>query len=326
MIVTSTNITPAEPLPTNAEPVLDPANLDQNNFCGSGLKVHPVANLFPMIEGKEFEDLCLDIESRGLQNPITVLDGVLLDGRNRLRACAARGVQPKLTTYAWYKEREDEWIISQNLHRRSITPDQRAALVAKYYDWSKELERARLARMANLIPGPKYSSSGSDATRSKNGKTSGPHTQRNEFAKRAGVCNGKARQVMFVATHQPELLDDVATGKTKLRDAEKTLRKAVARPAKKTPVKAFDATIPLGKRQQILAKAGKKRVIAAMSMIDAASERLDVVRISALTPEERKGWAGIAGTAAKRLHHFAARLIADPPVGNAEGTPMSRES
>jgi hypothetical protein len=216
----STNTAQATPI------VLDPNCLDPNNYCGTGLKVHPIADLFPMIEGKEFEDLCLDIESRGLQNPIVVLDGVLLDGRNRLRACAARGVQPKFMPYGWHKEREDEWIISQNLHRRSITPDQRAALVAKYYDWSKVLERERLSRLANLAG--QSSPSGMAPSRS-GSKTSDAHPQRDAFAKKAGVGDAKARQVLFVAKNQPGLLDDVLSGKTTLTDAERLAREAIGR-------------------------------------------------------------------------------------------------
>ena len=50
--------------------------------------VHPAADLFPMVEGDEFRDLCADIKERGLAQPITVdRDGLLLDGRNRLMAC-----------------------------------------------------------------------------------------------------------------------------------------------------------------------------------------------------------------------------------------------
>ncbi len=64
------------------------------------------------------------------------------------------GAAPKYAPYTWFKNREHEWIISQNIHRRSLTDDQRAALVAKYYDWSKAEEMALLARVAALVPAP----------------------------------------------------------------------------------------------------------------------------------------------------------------------------
>ena len=203
---------------------LDPNLLNPENFCGSGLKVHPLADLFPMIAGKEFEELCLDIQSSGLLQPIVVLNGVLLDGRNRLRACAKLGVQPKYADYAWYKNRESEWIISQNLHRRSITPDQRAALVAKYYDWREAEERARLAKLANI-------GTPSQQKARKHVLAEGPaqpaFDTRAVIATASGTSEKKARQVIFIAKNKPELLNDVLSGKRKLVDAERIAREAV---------------------------------------------------------------------------------------------------
>jgi ParB-like chromosome segregation protein Spo0J len=57
-------------------------------------RVHPVASLFPLLEGQEFEELCEDIESVGQKVPIVVHEGMLLDGRNRLRACLKLGIEP----------------------------------------------------------------------------------------------------------------------------------------------------------------------------------------------------------------------------------------
>ena len=51
-----------------------------------GYKVHPAASLFPLLEGDEFESLVLSIQTLGLINPIILHNGMLIDGRNRLRA------------------------------------------------------------------------------------------------------------------------------------------------------------------------------------------------------------------------------------------------
>ena len=54
------------------------------------MEVHPTANLFPMIEGTEFDELVADLRQNGLRTPLVLHpDGRLLDGRNRLRACLA---------------------------------------------------------------------------------------------------------------------------------------------------------------------------------------------------------------------------------------------
>jgi ParB-like chromosome segregation protein Spo0J len=49
-------------------------------------RVHPVASMFPLLEGEEFEDLVESIRAYGQKIPITVHEGLLLDGRNRDRA------------------------------------------------------------------------------------------------------------------------------------------------------------------------------------------------------------------------------------------------
>jgi len=44
---------------------------------------HPLANMFPMIEGSAFEELKRDIAAQGILEPIRLYQGMILDGRNR---------------------------------------------------------------------------------------------------------------------------------------------------------------------------------------------------------------------------------------------------
>jgi ParB-like chromosome segregation protein Spo0J len=47
------------------------------------LEAHPAANLFPFMPDSEMEELEQDIRRNGLIHAIVLLDGKILDGRNR---------------------------------------------------------------------------------------------------------------------------------------------------------------------------------------------------------------------------------------------------
>lgn len=112
------------------------------------IEFHPLANLFPLIEGREFDELVADIGENGLLEPIVLLDGKILDGRNRYRAAVAAGVisarDPAQIQYAWDRgmgvigfEPFDgdgdplAWVLSKNLHRRHLTENQRTMIAAE---------------------------------------------------------------------------------------------------------------------------------------------------------------------------------------------------
>jgi hypothetical protein len=63
------------------------------------LKFHPFAELFPLLEGTELEALARDIKEHGQDEPILTYQGMILDGRNRWRACELVGVSPILSPF-----------------------------------------------------------------------------------------------------------------------------------------------------------------------------------------------------------------------------------
>jgi len=89
---------------------------------------HPLSEIFPLMDEKDLNELAKDIEEEGLLAPITLLDGKILDGRNRYRACEIAGVEPK------FREHKGgfplQFILSANLHRRHLTDSQRAMVAA----------------------------------------------------------------------------------------------------------------------------------------------------------------------------------------------------
>jgi hypothetical protein len=88
---------------------------------------HPACLLFPKLTGPALDELAADIKDRGLIEPIVLLNGQVLDGKNRLAACEIAKVKPRFVQ--WDDDGSPiEWVISTNLIRRHLTPSQRAAI------------------------------------------------------------------------------------------------------------------------------------------------------------------------------------------------------
>jgi ParB-like chromosome segregation protein Spo0J len=105
---------------------------------------HPVAGLFPLLEGAEFLALVEDIRQNGVREPITLTEGKILDGRNRYRACKVLDIDPP--TREWSGPGSAlAYVVSANVHRRHLTAMQRAFLAVELLP---KLEREARSRQA----------------------------------------------------------------------------------------------------------------------------------------------------------------------------------
>jgi hypothetical protein len=93
---------------------------------------HPIANVFPLLIGKEFDDLKEDIRTaRKLLYPIALFEGMILDGRNRYNACKdLRIIKPEFVELP-ASTNPVAYVISANLKRRQLRETQRALVAAK---------------------------------------------------------------------------------------------------------------------------------------------------------------------------------------------------
>jgi ParB-like chromosome segregation protein Spo0J len=107
--------------------------------------------MFPLLEGKDFDDLVEDIKKNGLREKIDLYQGKIADGRNRYRALLRLGVDPSVEPDKYFRkaiythtiggeiapheqnndDRVRAYIISRNIHRRHLTAEQKRDLIAK---------------------------------------------------------------------------------------------------------------------------------------------------------------------------------------------------
>jgi ParB-like chromosome segregation protein Spo0J len=73
--------------------------------------------------GVRFADLVDDLRGRGLLEPITLHEGMILEGRNRYRACLEADVTPRFKQFTGGKPLT--FVISMNLRRRHLSQDER---------------------------------------------------------------------------------------------------------------------------------------------------------------------------------------------------------
>ncbi len=112
----------------------DGRNVKPGIAIGSaGLALHPLSELFPRMNGADFEALKADIRANGLHQPIVFHEGQILDGGNRYRACVELGITPAAVEYAGTDPLG--FVFSANARRRHLTPGQYAAIVASAQNW-----------------------------------------------------------------------------------------------------------------------------------------------------------------------------------------------
>ena len=192
-------------------------------FIG-GREVHPVASIFPMMSADELRALADDIRDNGQQSRVVAAwadesktETVLLDGRNRSRACELLGIEPDLELFSpEFIPMEDfaPMIVSWNLHRRHLSVSQRAMVAVDYERVFAEQAKKRQESGVNQYT--------DESLRENLPQASGKATD--EAGDLFNVSGRSVRDAKFVAEHDPELAEQVKADEVSVSAAAKGLR------------------------------------------------------------------------------------------------------
>jgi ParB-like chromosome segregation protein Spo0J len=110
---------------------------------------HEAANIFPLLDSVELENLAEDIRTNGLVEPLKLCDGKIIDGRNRYKACLLAQVKPKFDEVS--PSDPVAYVLSLNLHRRHLTPSQASMCAARARDIYERQAKERQGKRNDLV-------------------------------------------------------------------------------------------------------------------------------------------------------------------------------
>lgn len=185
-------------------------------------EVHPFADTFPMIEGPEFAALVEDVRRNGLGEPIVLShDGtMIIDGRNRWRACEAAGRDPlfRPVPAAYTEVHILDLIVSANVRRRQLNAGQlgMAALGYEKFFAAAVAGAEQARKIKNDAPWEPDESGESQATKRDPAES---RTAAEQAAKTTGASTDAVKRSKAVTVYAPDLVADVGTGEMSLNAA-----------------------------------------------------------------------------------------------------------
>lgn len=179
------------------------------------IDAHPIAEKFPMMADEEYATFKEDIRQHGLLEPLWLLDGKILDGRNRYRACTELGVELAFRQYQGNSPIAFVW--SLNGARRQLGKSQLATIAVSFLpEIKEEAQRRMLAGKPASDPPPKVGE-GHDKRKSEAVSVA---------ASIVGVGKTLVQEALVMSKASPELFQEVASGKISLSAASKVLNGA----------------------------------------------------------------------------------------------------
>jgi hypothetical protein len=193
---------------------------DSDLFGAAEIRIHPAAESVRLMRDDELASLAVSIKDNGLEDAITLgrVNGrdfdELVDGRNRLRACALAEVEPRFETKQFESDADVRAFVELKNERRDLTAGERAMEIAWLYP------KGERGRYAEEDPASKS-------------------------AQNADLSMRRVRQARQVLRHSLELAIAVRDGVTPLNDAvEKVKAERDARESDEAKVARLHAEAP----------------------------------------------------------------------------------
>lgn len=115
---------------------------------GTEMEAHELANLLPMMTDETYAGFLDSVRAYGILEPIIILEGKILDGRNRYKACVELGI-PCPTNHVTDVSPNDI-VTMLNINRRHLNPSQIALFYQGVMERQERLAKQRQSLKVNL--------------------------------------------------------------------------------------------------------------------------------------------------------------------------------
>ncbi len=188
-------------------------------------EAHELSLAFPDMSPEQFRRFVADIKSNGLNNPIVLFEGKILDGRHRYKACLETGIKPMFRQFQEGDQGESShgdpvaYVQSENAARRQLTESQLAYAITHPNIVEFEERRARERMAAGGAGGISKGVAGRQHLPEDTGRTV------EKLAAKAGVgARTVSRAIKVREDGIPEVNQAVANGEVTLTMAEKIVK------------------------------------------------------------------------------------------------------
>lgn len=196
--------------------------------------VHPALSLIPDVAPAAFEQLATDIRDRGVLQPVWLLDGMVVDGRARLRVCETCGIDPVFWAVPATAMNPSHLVQALNSHRIVLSVSQRAALAVELTPLLTDLAHVRRAAetLARNSSGVLEDESLSSFSLADQAAVTGNATQqfsgriRTQLAEMLGVSSGYISQAARVLRADPVMFAGLINETCTLQDALRNISTA----------------------------------------------------------------------------------------------------